>query len=59
MKLIVGLGNPGRRYHGTRHNAGFRVVDACASRFSIPLEHSRFEGQFGRGRVHGIDVGLL
>jgi PTH1 family peptidyl-tRNA hydrolase len=59
VKLIVGLGNPGRRYQGTRHNAGFRVVDACASRFSIPLEHSRFEGHFGRGRVHGIDVGLL
>lgn len=59
MKLIVGLGNPGRRYRGTRHNAGFRVVDACASRFAIPLEHSRFEGHFGRGRVHGIDVGLL
>jgi len=59
VKLIVGLGNPGRRYHGTRHNAGFRVVDCFASRFRIPLEHSRFDGHFGRGRVHGIDVGLL
>lgn len=59
MKLIVGLGNPGRRYHGSRHNAGFRVVDCFASRFRIPLEHSRFDGHFGRGRVHGVDVGLL
>jgi PTH1 family peptidyl-tRNA hydrolase len=59
VKLIVGLGNPGSRYRGTRHNVGFRVVDCFASRFSIPLEHSRFDGRFGQGRVHGSDVGLL
>ena len=59
MKLIVGLGNPGSRYRGTRHNVGFRVVDRFASRLKIPLEQSRFEGRFGRGRVQDIDVGLL
>ncbi len=59
MKLIVGLGNPGRRYRGTRHNVGFRVVERFASRLGIPLEQSRFESRFGRGTVQGIDVGLL
>jgi PTH1 family peptidyl-tRNA hydrolase len=59
VKLIVGLGNPGRRYRGTRHNVGFQVVGRFASRLGIPLEQSRFESRFGRGRVQGIDVGLL
>ena len=59
MKLIVGLGNPGRRYRGTRHNVGFRVVDRFSSRQGIPLEQSRFEGRFGRGHLQGIEVGLL
>jgi PTH1 family peptidyl-tRNA hydrolase len=59
MKLVVGLGNPGARYVGTRHNVGFLVVERFARGAGIGLDLERFEGRFGQGRVAGEDVGLL
>jgi len=60
IKLIVGLGNPGREYDGTRHNAGFWWVDefARAHQFAFKAE-SKFHGLTARGAVHGRELFLL
>ena len=44
MKLIVGLGNPGRKFQGTRHNIGFDTVAILAQQFATGKAKSRFQG---------------
>jgi PTH1 family peptidyl-tRNA hydrolase len=58
MKLIVGLGNPGSEYHNTRHNIGWRVLDAFAAKFRIDLDTHEKNARTGRGRVAGGAVML-
>lgn len=49
--LVVGLGNPGRQYIGTRHNIGFRVIDRFAAEEGISLDRLKHQSQMGQGRV--------
>lgn len=56
MKLIVGLGNPGKEYEMTRHNIGFLVVDELSKQLNISLDKSKFKGLFGMGYVNGEKV---
>ena len=59
VKVIVGLGNPGTRYDGTRHNLGFAVVDRLGERWSIAMAREKFHAFFGDGSIEGEPVVLL
>jgi len=56
LQLVVGLGNPGRKYKKTRHNAGFMVVDEIAKYFSISINKKKFDTDFGRGFIETEEV---
>ena len=57
--LIVGLGNPGREYERTRHNAGFRAIDILASNLGCRLDKSKFQGLYGQTTYNGMKLFLL
>lgn len=59
MKLIIGLGNPGRNYEKTRHNVGFMVASALAGKHGIRLNTRAFNSVIGKGRVLGEEVMIV
>lgn len=59
MKLIVGLGNPGKEYEATRHNCGFMVIDALADKLNVTVDQKKFKSLYAKFKYHGEDVILL
>jgi PTH1 family peptidyl-tRNA hydrolase len=59
MKLIVGLGNPGRKYENTRHNVGYEVLNLVAQRCGDGTDKEKFEGRLSEATIAGERVLLL
>ena len=51
LKLIVGLGNPGKDYHGSRHNVGFRVVSEVAEEYNIKRTFHKHNALIAKGMI--------
>ena len=58
MKVIVGLGNPGVRHQGNRHNIGFQVADKLAENNHIPISKKRLKAFYGIGKIDSQEVVL-
>lgn len=56
MKLIIGLGNPGERYEGTRHNVGFEVVDQFLRKHGLKMTDQKFRADFTSAHINGEKV---
>ena len=59
MKLIVGLGNPGKKYENTRHNMGFMTIDLLSDISQIDVDKEVFHGLLGKGKIYKEDVILF
>ncbi len=59
MYIIAGLGNPGKKYVGTRHNMGFEALDAVAAKYDIAIKKAKFNALYGEGTIEGEKVVLV
>lgn len=59
MFVIVGLGNPEKKYEGTRHNIGFAVIDALADKYNISIKDKKHKALCGTGVIGGVKVMLV
>ncbi|MDO5707799.1 MAG: aminoacyl-tRNA hydrolase [Andreesenia angusta] len=59
MYIIVGLGNPGNKYKGTKHNIGFEVIDRLSSEYNISLNKIKFKSIYGEINIDGEKVILM
>lgn len=59
MYLVVGLGNPGREYDGTRHNVGFMVIDYMSQKFGFNMSKIKFKGLLGEYVLNGEKILFL
>lgn len=59
MKLIVGLGNPGKKYEKNRHNIGFMAIDRFADEENFPAFKSKFQGEISEKNIDGQKIILL
>ena len=59
MFVIVGLGNPGKKYENTRHNAGFIAIDALADKYGISINEKKHKALCGTGVIEGVKVLLV
>jgi len=59
MYVIAGLGNPGKEYENTRHNMGWKVIDALSERTGIEVKKEKFHALIGKGRMSGDKVILV
>ncbi len=59
MRLIVGLGNPGKEYEKTRHNVGFNIIDKYLEKNNLKLEKEKFNGKYVKTNINGEEVIFL
>lgn len=59
MKLIVGLGNPGKEYENTRHNTGYIFIDSFAEKLNISFDKQKFNGLYAETTINGEKILLV